>query len=548
MKALVAEDDRISRRILSATLEKWGYEVIVTVDGKEALDVLLQPEPPRLAVLDWMMPEMDGVDVCRRLRQIPTDSPPYIILLTARGEKDDIVEGLEAGANDYLAKPYDPQELRARVNIGRRMVEIQQQLVDRVNDLQNARQRLAEARDREIQIAGRIQKSLLIGRPPGSVNGLQIAATTIPSKQVDGDFYDFFPLSDESMDIVIGDVMGKGVPAALLGAGTKGNILRVLNGLLPAAQGADLPRPREIVGALHASMVRELMDLDSFLTLCYVRIRRREGRLLCVDCGHTGILHWRAAEKCWRTVRGTNMPMGFSSREAYQEVEEDLAPKDLLVFFSDGITEAKRADGTMFGEERLAATIRPYANRPVSDILEKIQEAVVEFTDASALTDDLTCIVVRVDEDRQENRLAVKDITLPAKIDRLRELRAALTEFCDQAELAGMTEQACSLLLLATQELASNIIEHAYQDREDGTLHIRMEAFADAVRVTLTHEGDAFVATRPAMPSPEDAQPHGYGLFMIDAAVDGCSYGTDEQGNNYVSVLKLIGGAEEEQP
>jgi diguanylate cyclase (GGDEF)-like protein len=130
MRVLIAEDDVTSRTLLRRVLEKWGYEVVVTADGATAWDVLRSADPPRIAVLDWMMPEMDGVEVCRRARALETRQPPYIILLTALGEKEHLVTGFEAGADDYVGKPYDPAELRARLEVGRRLVELNDELIE----------------------------------------------------------------------------------------------------------------------------------------------------------------------------------------------------------------------------------------------------------------------------------------------------------------------------------------------------------------------------------------------------------------------------------
>ena len=138
MRILVAEDDITSRMILQAILNKYGYEVVLAVDGDEAWTALKAPDAPKLAILDWMMPIMDGVGVCRSVRAIETDCPPYLILLTTRDKKEDIVEGLGSGANDYLAKPYDPRELIARVEVGRRVVELQTRLTDKVRELHEA--------------------------------------------------------------------------------------------------------------------------------------------------------------------------------------------------------------------------------------------------------------------------------------------------------------------------------------------------------------------------------------------------------------------------
>ena len=125
MRILIAEDDVTSRSMLAAVLKKAGHEVVVTVNGGDAWAVLQQPGAPRLAILDWMMPEMDGLEVVRRVRAQAAVLPLYIIMLTARGEKADVIAGLDAGADDYLAKPFDVGELRARVEVGRRIIELQ---------------------------------------------------------------------------------------------------------------------------------------------------------------------------------------------------------------------------------------------------------------------------------------------------------------------------------------------------------------------------------------------------------------------------------------
>jgi DNA-binding response OmpR family regulator len=138
MKILIAEDDPVSRRLLQAALIKWGYEVTVTTNGKEAWEALQKPDAPSLLVLDWLMPETDGVEVCRQARQNPAFKSAYIILLTSRGSKEDIVEGLQAGADDYVTKPFDHGELRARVQVGSRVVQLQSALADRVKELEEA--------------------------------------------------------------------------------------------------------------------------------------------------------------------------------------------------------------------------------------------------------------------------------------------------------------------------------------------------------------------------------------------------------------------------
>lgn len=138
MDILIAEDDPISRRTLEVTLQRWGYQVVVTQDGQAAYEALSRPDAPRLAILDWMMPHLDGLTVCRQLRQDAGKRSTYVILLTARGEKKDIVAGLDSGADDYITKPFDRDELQARVNVGLRMIALQQALAERVAELEQA--------------------------------------------------------------------------------------------------------------------------------------------------------------------------------------------------------------------------------------------------------------------------------------------------------------------------------------------------------------------------------------------------------------------------
>lgn len=138
MKILIAEDDAVSRRLLQAALAKWDFEIVVACDGNEAWQALQQKNPPSLIILDWLMPGMDGVEICRRARTLPQFRSAYIILLTGRIAKEDIIQGLDAGADDYVTKPFDPGELRARVSVGMRVAQLQLSLADRVHELEAA--------------------------------------------------------------------------------------------------------------------------------------------------------------------------------------------------------------------------------------------------------------------------------------------------------------------------------------------------------------------------------------------------------------------------
>jgi DNA-binding response OmpR family regulator len=138
MRALVADDDRTTTTILARTLARWNLDVTVAHDGAGAWEALCSSDAPSLAILDWMMPSLDGIEICRRIRQDPHRAHMYMMLLTARDTRADLVAGLDAGADDYLVKPFDTEELRARVHVGIRVLALQERLAERVSDLQDA--------------------------------------------------------------------------------------------------------------------------------------------------------------------------------------------------------------------------------------------------------------------------------------------------------------------------------------------------------------------------------------------------------------------------
>ena len=136
MKVLIAEDGGVARKILETNLKKWGYEVLATQNGSQAWDELSKKDAPNLAILDWLMPDLTGPEICKKVRDIEADKYTYIILVTARGQKDDIFEGFAAGADDYLTKPYDKQELFWRLKVGERILRLQGSLKKKTNKIE----------------------------------------------------------------------------------------------------------------------------------------------------------------------------------------------------------------------------------------------------------------------------------------------------------------------------------------------------------------------------------------------------------------------------
>lgn len=181
MRVLIAEDDRVSRDLLQQVLGKWGCEVVVTSDGDEAWEVLQHDDAPRLAILDWMMPGLDGPEICRRVRARNAADPPYVILLTARGGKDDIVIGLEAGADDYVGKPFDRAELLARLEVGRRFTELNARLLETQRIL--AEQALTDA------LTGVMNRRAILGRLEEEIARAHREETTLGVGMIDIDHF-----------------------------------------------------------------------------------------------------------------------------------------------------------------------------------------------------------------------------------------------------------------------------------------------------------------------------------------------------------------------
>jgi len=144
MKILVADDELVSRTLIESYLQYWGYVPVCVSQGKEALEALKAPDAPAMAILDWMMPYMSGPEVCQAVQKLQKPIPPYLILVTSKADKRDIVRGLQAGAQDYVTKPYDVNELQARVDVGRRMVQLQELLAKRIGELEEATRQIRQ--------------------------------------------------------------------------------------------------------------------------------------------------------------------------------------------------------------------------------------------------------------------------------------------------------------------------------------------------------------------------------------------------------------------
>lgn len=288
------------------------------------------------------------------------------------------------------------ENARATRTADGRLIGYEGTVVD-VTARKQAEAELARARLRESEIGAKIQQTLLLGHPPTAMQGVRVAALTIPSRHVDGDFYDFLPHDARSFDVVVGDVMGKGIPAALLGAAIKSQILHAFCRLLYSLGQGRLPEPEEIVAQVHADVTEQFIDLRFFATLCYMRFDLERRQVRFIDCGHTKTLHYRRNTGDCALLEGDNLPLGCREEEVYRQECAPFAPGDAFLFYSDGVTEAQNADGESFDVERLVELLRANAGLEPERLVRLVRQVLTDFAHSDVFADDVTCVAVRIE-------------------------------------------------------------------------------------------------------------------------------------------------------
>lgn len=401
---------------------------------------------------------------------------------------------------------------------------------------QTATRELTAAREREIEIGYRIQQTLLLDQPPQDIPGLRVAALTIPSQRIDGDFYLFFKHPDRCLDVIVGDVMGKGVPAALLGAATKSHFIKALARLTTLSKNSKLPRPEEIVTLAHAEVVRQLIALENFVTLCYARLDLNSRQLEFVDCGHTGIIHLHRNTGFCDMLRGDNLPLGIREGEIYNQISAPFESGDILLFYSDGVTETRNAAGELFGTDRLLDCVARNARLTPEDLVEAIRAATVAFSESGRLTDDLTCVAIRVEDIKPP--LASAELAIRSDLKELGRVREFVRGFCADTPVSPLSEDGIGALVLAVNEAASNIMKHAYHGRADQWIEVQAEAFPTRVSIRLHHLGDPFDPSAVSPPALDGSQESGFGVYLIAHSIDEVRYYRDERGRNCVALVK----------
>ena len=543
-KILVVDDEPGVLNALRRQLRKEPFEITATSSPEEALQ-LLSKERYAAVVSDERMPTMKGTHLLEKAREVSPDT--VRIILTGYVDIQAAIEAINRGAvYRFITKPWNDEELRFAIRQAIAQFELVsenrrlQVLTEKQNiELKALNGDLAAAREQEVGIAAKIQQTLLQGQPFGDFEGVKLAAVTQPSQQVDGDFYDFFRHNGHCFDIVVGDVMGKGVPAALLGAATKSQFLRALSRLISSLDHGEMPEPEAVVQSVHAEVTQQLIDLESFATACYARFDLKRRRVDFVDCGHTKTVHFRHRTGECETLKGENMPLGFSMQETYEQVSVPFEAGDVFFFYSDGVTEARNGGGECFGEGRLAELICTNGRSDPEALIRNACASVAAFSSSETFADDLTCVAVRIGDGAP---VVHKELEVTSDLAELDRIRAFVREVCSDVASPALDGESIDQFELAVQEAASNIMLHAYRGCTDRQVWVDADVFDDRVSVRLHHLGESFNPDGVVPPRLDGSQEHGFGLYIITQCTDEVKYFQNGGGKKGICLVKMREG------
>jgi serine phosphatase RsbU (regulator of sigma subunit) len=372
---LIADDDPVALRLLRLLLGNEGYRLEFVETGDAALRAARAMRPD-LLLLDVNLPDMDGFDVCRTLRAESAVAELPIIMLTALTDRAARLQGIEAGADDFISKPFDHVELAARVRTVLRLNRYR-----RVQEAQQLQQQL--------EMASAIQQQLLPHGVP-VVRGLEIAARYRPASKVGGDYYDFI-VRNGCLYTVTADVSGHGVASAIF----MSNARSAVRSLLDVT--TDMPVLAE---GLNARMVEDSGDSGMFVTAVIASYDSSSRRLGIVNCGHPEPVLIR---RCTRVekIEASSPPIGMMQPLGASLSEVRLDAGDIVCFYTDGIIEAANICREMFGQPRLEWTLRSNAGRPLDEVADALIAEVETFHGQRGLEDDLTLVLMRQVDDGQ---------------------------------------------------------------------------------------------------------------------------------------------------
>ncbi|AXF66991.1 fused response regulator/phosphatase [Leclercia sp. W17] len=389
---MIVEDSLVYRRLLSRMLAQWGYKVSEAENGLAALQIL-ESQPVSLVISDWEMPEMDGLTLCREIRSRQIGHYIYVILLTGRENPDDLTLGFDAGADDFLSKPVEQSELRARLHAGARILSLEATLAARNARLSEALRQI----EQDLEVAARIQQSVLPAHQQ-CYRDYFSDWLFLPSAWVSGDIFNVFPL-DNHLGFYCVDVSGHGVGAAMMSLAVARQFLhgRAVERFL-FTDDDEVASPAEVVRILNGRFCSDEVEIVSYFTMIYGVIDLDTGEGKLCQAGHpTPFIVNPDGEV--RAVGSGGAPVGLMPDLSWTDVDFTLAAGERLCLFSDGITECENLAGEQFGPQRLQEALRQGAALGLNDLLAQFARHLIhwrsgENQEQSSMADDVSLLVI----------------------------------------------------------------------------------------------------------------------------------------------------------
>ncbi len=395
---LLVDDSKAQLRLLAGMLRRWDMAVIEAHSGEEALD-FLRTEDIDMVISDWMMPGMTGPELCDALRSLELETYTYFILLSSKTEKSAAVRGLDEGADEFLTKPVNAGELRARIRAAERILRMERELIDKNRLLSNTLdelQTLYQSVDRDLIEARHLQQSLVPERFL-SFDGADVSLLLRPSGHVGGDLVGAFRVNESRIGIYSIDVSGHGIASALMTA----RLAAYMTGSTPENNVAlfidDLGfygmRPTEDICMELNSVIQEQMETEQYFTMAIADCDLRKGRIRFTQAGHPLPMIQRATGQI-EFVGGNSMPIGLLDAPLFSTSEVELNPGDRLLMFSDGVSECPSPSGEQLEEEGLARIAGELGDLTGEKYLEALVWRLSEFAGEERFPDDVSATLL----------------------------------------------------------------------------------------------------------------------------------------------------------
>jgi sigma-B regulation protein RsbU (phosphoserine phosphatase) len=396
-RVLVVDDSKLQLKIVSAHLKKWGLAPIQCLSAQEAL-VCCQTQEFDMVISDWMMPDMNGLEFCKAFKALERETFGYFILLTSKSAKEEIAKGLAHGADDFLSKPVNPEELFARMQAGQRILEMEQALQDknkRITETLSKLQVLHEVIQKDLVEAERLQHSLIPENHMKLENG-DVSILFKPCGHVGGDLVGFFRFARDRLGMYSIDVSGHGISSALVTARLAGYLSRNNK-----AQNIAFERdhkgefthraPAQIAEALNNQLLAD-METEHYFTLAFADINLTTGHTQFVQAGHPYPVIVRK-DGTTELVGTGGPPIGLIAGAQYNTETLELRHGDRLLLYSDGITECQNANDALYDEEPMCAALTNHIGNTGLEYMHDILWDVSQFADGTPFCDDISAIL-----------------------------------------------------------------------------------------------------------------------------------------------------------